>query len=190
MSNDQELRQAMRHQRRALTRPQRDIAAQQLLNQFNQLPMIDQCENIAVYHAFDGEINLAPFIDNLWHIKKSVYLPILADDSKIMRFGLYEKHTPLKLNRYQILEPMTLNTLTATEMDLILLPLVAFDDAGHRLGMGSGYYDATLQKVNHKPYLIGAGYEFQKVNHIVTKATDVILHGIITETHYYAVLAT
>jgi 5-formyltetrahydrofolate cyclo-ligase len=190
MPNDQELRQHMRLQRRALTVAQREFAAQQLVKQFTQLPFLDHCEKIAVYQAFDGEIDLTPIIAHLWHTQKCVYLPILPEHSKIMHFGHYAKDSLLKPNRYQILEPMTLNTLTVIAMDLILLPLVAFDNAGHRMGMGAGYYDATLQQVNDKPYLIGAAYEFQKVAYLVTKATDVNLHGIITETHYYAALAT
>jgi len=71
-------------------------------------------------------------------------------------------------------------------LDLILLPLVAFDKSGHRLGMGGGYYDRTLAFLAHrrlwrKPHLLGTAYQFQQLETLPTQPWDIPLDGIATE---------
>ena len=70
------------------------------------------------------------------------------------------------------------------------MPLVAFDSSGHRLGMGGGYYDASLAVLQmrshwHKPRLVGLAHEFQRIDHLAVDEWDVPLHGILTNERFY-----
>ncbi len=72
----------------------------------------------------------------------------------------------------------------AQELDLVFLPLVAFDRVGHRVGMGGGYYDRTfafVQQMHHKPILIGLAYEMQQVDGLPFCTWDIPLDGVLTE---------
>jgi 5-formyltetrahydrofolate cyclo-ligase len=77
-------------------------------------------------------------------------------------------------------------------LDVILMPLVAFDGQGNRLGMGAGYYDRTLAFLRHrrhwrKPRIIGLAYEFQRMPALPAEPWDVPLDGIITEAGFYKI---
>lgn len=65
--------------------------------------------------------------------------------------------------------------------DVILLPLVAFDDQGYRLGYGGGYFDRTLARLAVKPVTIGVGFELGRLESLLPQAHDVRLDAIVTE---------
>ena len=95
---------------------------------------------------------------------------------------------PLCPNRYGIPEPRVPRSrwVRAAMLDLILVPLVAFDRAGGRLGMGGGYYDATLAFLHHrhhwlKPRIVGAAFAFQELPAVPQEPWDVSLTAIVTE---------
>ncbi len=95
-------------------------------------------------------------------------------------------------NRFGISEPRTIATpLYANQLTLILLPLVAFDRSGNRLGMGAGYYDRALQALKHqvgtRPLLIGLAHSFQEVEKIDAQTWDVPLDAILTDLEYIPV---
>lgn len=76
--------------------------------------------------------------------------------------------------------------MNARWLDFLVVPLVGFDDQGRRLGMGGGYYDATLaflrrRRIWHKPYLIGLAFECQRVAEIPSEPWDIRLNAILTE---------
>ena len=96
----------------------------------------------------------------------------------------------MKPNRYGIPEPMDTQPRSARQLDLLLIPLVGFDSAGHRLGMGGGYYDATLAFLRHrrhwrKPRLLGVAYECQKVEALPHDPWDMPLDAVLTERRLY-----
>ena len=96
------------------------------------------------------------------------------------------------LNRFGILEPCVSQRacLDSSQLDWIFVPLVAFDSSGHRLGMGGGYYDASLAVLRsrihwRKPRLVGLAHEFQRIDHLVVDEWDIPLHGILTNERFY-----
>jgi len=184
-----QLRKQIRQQRRTLTPQQRRDAARDLASLIGMTPAFRRARKIAGYMACDGEIDLQPVITQTWRQSKRFYLPILhAPVFNRMWFGHYQPGDKLVNNRYGIPEPQAARA-SAPEvlgLDLVLVPLVAFDLQGNRLGMGGGFYDRTFayllrRKVWRKPLLVGVAYEFQQVSQLPCEAWDVPLCGVITE---------
>jgi 5-formyltetrahydrofolate cyclo-ligase len=107
-------------------------------------------------------------------------------------FAPYTPGMAMRSNRFGILEPQVhpRHWRRAQDLDLILLPLVAFDLHGHRVGMGGGFYDRSLAFRAHrvhrvKPHLIGLAHELQKVAAVNAQHWDIPLDAIATEQHIY-----
>ncbi len=133
----------------------------------------------------NGEIDLG----SLWRSAplqgKYCYFPALNGDNTLS----FLPATPTSAfheNRFGIKEPVIgrEHALTPAEIDLMFIPLVAFDTRGTRLGMGAGYYDRTLAH-SRSPLLIGAAYEFQRQSFIKAETWDVPLDVMITEHAVY-----
>jgi len=142
---------------------------------------------IAAYIATQGEISLKPWIaENKHH---QIFLPKLYEvNAPELRFAELTKDTQWEKNRFNILEPEASweNTLLPQQLDIVLIPLVAFDREGHRLGMGGGYYDRSFafrltQKNNSQPKLIGVAHSCQEYPQLSQQSWDVPLDSIITE---------
>ena len=176
-----------------LTAPQQTFAARQLSKQVAALRQFRVSRRVALYLPNDGEIDPVPLILRLWQTGKTCYLPIL---SRLRHDRLwiapYYPDTPLVYNRLGILEPaVPAHVRTrAQELDLILMPLVAFDAHGNRLGMGGGFYDKSLaflhtRRLWHKPQLIGLAHDFQCVKKIDPSVWDVPLQAVATDRKIY-----
>ena len=186
------LRQSMRKKRRTLTPKQQAIAALKLLVEIKKLPLIHQSKHIALYLPNDGELDPTPIVQWCWTMKKNVYLPVLHPLShNRLWFVKYTKHTPMTRNIYGILEPKAPYRFIrpAKMLDTVLLPLVAFDNKGGRLGMGGGYYDRTFSFIKQfnaqKPRLIGLAHHLQEVEKLPIESWDVPLTAVVTDHGYY-----
>lgn len=167
----------------------RSAAAEQFAYHFSKSKIFINSNRIAFYMANDGELDPAPLLYIAWSMGKSCYLPVLtANHDKSLLFAPYEPGDPVAYNRFGIPEPdvAARHRVKARNLDLIVMPLVAFDDKGNRIGMGGGYYDRTLGylKDRHswmKPKLVGIGYSIQQVKAIDQQSWDVPLSCIATE---------
>ncbi len=111
-------------------------------------PPVVMANTVALFLSFDGELDTQPLIDQLWRAGKKVYLPVLHPFSRgNLLFLHYHPHSELVVNRLKITEPKldVRDVLPLSELDVLITPLVAFDEQGQRLGMGGGFYDRTLQ---------------------------------------------
>lgn len=190
MKNAKTIRKQMREKRRKLSQADQQNAAEQLAERLINHPVYKHSHNIGCYLATEGELNLMPFIETCWQQNKNVFLPVLQPrNHHPLWFTVFTPQTRLIPNRYGILEPQHTKKQRMRKiitLDSIFLPLVAFDLAGNRIGMGAGYYDRTLnmlkpRKIWLKPRLIGVGYAFQQVKSIKTNNWDVPMHFISTE---------
>lgn len=182
----QEFRQQVRQLRQQLPQHFQQQAGLTLIEQFALLPELKFAQHIALYLSADGEIDTNPLIDWLWQQGKQVYLPVIHPFSKgHLLFLHYQPETEMVLNKYRILEPKLKQHLIRPlyQLDLICTPLVAFDSTGHRLGMGGGYYDRTLQPwfdSQRGPKPIGLAHDCQHVSKLPIEAWDVPLPKIVT----------
>ena len=178
------LRKQMKIMRNNLNNEYIIDSAKKICNTIQNLPQYQQAQNIALYYAIPGEISLY----SIWHaalrIKKSCYFPVLTNDKNLL-FLQANLTTIMHTNCYNIMEPdKSSNSIELQNLDIIFLPLLAFDTHGTRLGMGSGYYDQTLSK-NHKALLIGVAYDFQLQPDIIPNTWDIPLNIIITPNNIY-----
>ena len=191
-------RRLMISRREAIAPSVQKIAAQQLADHIIQLSIYQRSQHIAVYWAMGGEISLHPLIEHAWEQNKQCYLPVVHRQS--MTFIPYFKNTIVRKNRFGIPEPVNdENAIPATELDLVLTPLVAFDRYCHRIGMGGGYYDRTFAFLKEQknclalplnrdserpsvanPYLMGVAHECQQADSIEPEPWDVTLNSICT----------
>lgn len=188
------LRQQMRLARKSLSEAQQNAAAQSLLQNLLPLEEFQQASNIALYLTSDGEIDPIQVIEHCWSLGKNVYLPVLDPDNyNHLLFVHYTPQTAMCLNKYKISEPATpyQQTIPANQLDLVLLPLVAFDSSGSRMGMGGGYYDRSFafkQDPTHTsatPKLIGLAHSLQQVESLSVESWDIPLAAIATDTQVF-----
>jgi 5-formyltetrahydrofolate cyclo-ligase len=181
-------RQTIRQKRRNLPISLQKRHAQLLARQSQRLYPLQRSQHVACYLPNDGEIDPTPLIRLLWKQQKHCYLPALALYPKsTLHFKPYTNTSPLQPNRYAILEPQAKHFTALIRLDIILLPLVAFDPHGNRLGMGGGYYDRTLRALgNHnqwkKPALWGLAHPCQQADNLPKNDWDIPLNGVITPT--------
>jgi 5-formyltetrahydrofolate cyclo-ligase len=185
------LRNLLRQQRQTLSLETQQESAVALTNIIGRQAVFQDCETIAAYCAYEGEIDPQPILLSAFAAGKKVFLPTLHPETKTLQFLEYQKGDPLNRNRLGILEPTAVGRaiLDPSSLQLVLLPLVAFDHKGQRLGRGGGYYDKTfafLQQIPRPqiPYLLGLAYEFQEVNTLLQEPWDISLSAIATEKRF------
>lgn len=197
MTSRNSLRKQIRAQRRALAPQQQEAYAQQFADHFAKLHLFRNSHRIAFYMANDGELDPSYLMANAWAMGKKCYLPVLMHlHDKSLLFAPYEPDMSMSYNQFGIPEPAVAarHRIKARNLDLIIMPLVAFDKKGNRIGMGGGYYDRTLGFLNartrwHKPRLVGIGYSLQEVPSITSESWDVPLSYIATEKDFIPIKA-
>ena len=187
------LRRQLRQARRQLSPTQQRRAAQNLYRQLAQHPIFRRARHVALYLPNNGEIDPRPLLREAQRRGKATYLPVLnAWPRTRMVFQRIMPNEHLKPNRFGIPEPAFRPTRQRRiwTLDLVLMPLVGFDENGGRLGMGGGFYDRSLayrdrRKNGHKPTLLGLAHECQKVDRLPLGPWDVSLQATVTDQNWY-----
>ena len=149
-------------------------------------PFFLRAERIAFYLASDGELDPLPLLRSAVAMGKQCLLPVLHPlGHRRLWFARWKPGEPLRPNRYGIPEPADRRyTLSGCDLDLVIVPLVAFDQQGNRLGMGGGYYDRTFapcRNRSRRPLLIGWAHALQEVPELPARPWDIPLDGLVTE---------
>lgn len=181
------LRTDMAARRAALGPAARINAAEAVMRSLEQLPEFMVDPDVAGYWAVRGEVPLNLAVARLASRGQRYFLPVLDGSApRTLRFAEFRAGAALTTNRFGIPEPRETGTVSARELDLVLLPLLAFDARGNRLGTGGGWYDTTFAFLREqarpaRPLLVGVGYAFQQVEALPAEDWDVPLDYIATE---------
>jgi 5-formyltetrahydrofolate cyclo-ligase len=178
------LRQRMRAARREMPPGERAAADRAIVSRILRLPEFHAAKHVAVFLAFDGEPSMQGVIAAAATRGKRVYAPVLR--GLTMHFAELDTDAALATNFFGILEPRVGSRVDARKLDLVLTPLVAFDDRGVRIGVGRGYYDRCFRFLLNRhcwrrPRLFAVAYELQRVPRLVRQPWDVLLAGAVTE---------
>ncbi len=174
----------MRKRRRSLKSKEQSLAEESVARRLTSLPSFYMSKMIAFYLAYDGEIDPKFAMGIAESAGKECYLPLLHPlKQKRLYFAKYKRGDPLSINRYGIQEPLLRGAkiVPPFAIDLIIMPLVAFDSSCNRIGMGGGFYDRTLSTKYKNTRLIGLAQSIQETSAINNRSWDVTLHAIVTE---------
>lgn len=156
------------------------LAAERAASHIADLP---SAALVAVYRAIGSELDPEPLAGALMTAGRSLCLPVALERDAAMIFRRWSPGEPLEMDAAGCPAPLPLAEVV--DPDLIITPLLAFDDFGGRLGQGGGYYDRTFAA---RPGAIRIGFAFsgQRVARLPMERHDVALHGVLTESGYTA----
>ncbi|MFI3303247.1 MAG: 5-formyltetrahydrofolate cyclo-ligase [Rikenellaceae bacterium] len=178
MTKDQ-TRNLMRNLNSKVTSDQRSIASKYIFSTIESLPQFATAHTIALYVALADEISTLEVIERWYSQGKRIVLPRITGESSMV-FYLYQEGC-LQRGRFGIAEPKGDNPIPHSEIDLMIVPGVAFCRDGSRLGRGGGYYDRYLSREDLNIYNIGICYSHQLLNTIPCESHDIILDMVISD---------
>lgn len=185
-----QLRREMRARRRALSASEAHHAAQNLRRLALRHGLLRHAR-IGFYLPLAEEIDLVPLINSALWLRRACFLPVVPQRfARRLWFSRIGPQDAWYQNRFGIYEHGSRERVRAPGLDILFVPLVAFDTQGNRLGMGGGFYDASLaylrtRQVYRKPKLIGVAYDFQHVASLPHEPWDVPLQAVLTERALY-----
>jgi len=196
------LRKQLRAQRASVSPAARVMAGKQLVRLALRHHLLDRRRSIGFYMPSKNEIDILPLLKTALRMGVVCYLPVVPRRA-LVRAGrrtlwftrlvgqaknLDSTHLGWRDNRYGIAEylPRGVRHVRARQLDALLMPLLGFDSQGWRIGMGGGYYDASLAHLKRRrhwrrPHLIGVAFSLQEVARAPNDPWDVPLDGILTE---------
>ena len=179
------LRKSLREKRQALSSGLQIKASQKITGLVSSKLFFQRASNLAFYLPFDGEVNPTDLFLLAHSLGKKCFLPQITGESLIFSQFIPDR-TELKKNRYNIFEPVSTESVPADTLDLVFMPLVAFDRNGNRIGMGKGYYDHTFSeksKWSKMPLLLGIGHSFQEAT-LRPHPKDIPMDAVVTELEF------
>jgi 5-formyltetrahydrofolate cyclo-ligase len=180
-------RKYARQARASMSAAERSRASQRVARRFLNSRYFLNCQAIGCYLSSPEEVDTAAIIEHAWRAKKRVFAPVV-DDQRGMSFRLLRPDTTLVRNRFGIWEPANDALIDPKSLDVVLTPLVGFDDEGNRIGMGGGYFDRAFaflgrRQIWRHPKLIGLAFDCQRIGKISPNPWDIPLSCVITETY-------
>jgi 5-formyltetrahydrofolate cyclo-ligase len=175
------LRERMQAERMRVPHAAMLSASQSVARHFFDHPILAFAPSFAGYRAMRGELDMMTVFDIMARFEKQTALPCVTPEKSLI-FRAWAPTAPLTRHALGMEEP----TADAPEIipAIVLVPLLAFDGEGYRLGYGGGYYDRTiaaLRETEHAPLFIGVGFSIQEIDQVPTDEADEPLDGILTE---------
>lgn len=170
-----DIRRKIKNLRMMLLEREKETAAEEVFSQLEKTAAFIMAENILMYHSLPDELQTIKFLKK-WHDRKRFFLPrVNGVNLDILPY----EESRLELGSFHIEEPTGDNVADVNDIELMIIPAVAFDRKGNRLGRGKGFYDRLLS--SSRATKIGVGYEFQLFDSIPSEAHDVPMDMIITQ---------
>lgn len=160
-----------------------------IADKFFETSYYKEAKNIFIYISYDSEINTQSIITKAIKEGKNIYVPRTEFSTKLMDAVKINNFDKLIKSKYGILEPKEDEPfINPNDLDLIVVPGVAFDKNGGRIGYGAGFYDRYFKKINYenksKVMKLVLAYDFQLIDKVPTDKEDVSIDAIITEKQF------
>lgn len=184
MSDHAERRRAMRRelrQRRAALSPEEQAAVSAAVeSQLAKIAALSRSSVVGGYRAIRGEVDIDAALSRLHDDGAMVTVPRVSGDH--MDFLPWTSGSETITGSFGIDEPINGEPVQFSRHDVVLVPLVAFDETGQRLGQGGGFYDRVIAAAGAaRPLLIGVAHAFQQVRSVPVEAWDMPLDAVVTE---------
>jgi 5-formyltetrahydrofolate cyclo-ligase len=181
-SSAEDLRARTRAARRALDGPERQDAESRIVVALAGAGPLRAAGRVALYLPTDGEVDLAGLHPVLRERGTELCLPVIGAGAS-MTFRRLDEGAGVATNRYGIPEPAGDGTddVAAGDLDVVLVPCVAVDRNGRRLGFGAGFYDRALADAGRRPLTVGVAFDCQVVEGIDAQTWDVPMDLVVTE---------
>ena len=177
-----ELRKLMLGLRNALSAEEARKRSSAVLENLFAAGLLAGCKTVALYAAAKSEVNTRPLFERLIAEGRTVVLPRVLGQGPNLGFWPVSDWDRLIVSRFGIPEPEAQGEPVAPELfDFVLVPGIAFDPLGGRVGYGMGCYDRVLERVRPGVPLVGMGYDFQLVDRVPMEEHDVPLTAIVIE---------
>ncbi|MDE6277695.1 MAG: 5-formyltetrahydrofolate cyclo-ligase [Muribaculaceae bacterium] len=171
-----DIRRHIRARKALLNAEERLAAAERVFETVQKMAAFTLARRILLYHSLPDELSTREFIDR-WHERKEFFLPrVNGLNLEILPYDRSKLH----LGAFQIEEPDGTETVDLKDIDLVIVPAVAYDRQGNRVGRGKGYYDRLLSTARALTK-IGVGYGFQLVDEIEADPFDVAVDFVVTD---------
>jgi 5-formyltetrahydrofolate cyclo-ligase len=145
-----------------------------------QLPEWKKASRIGIYLAMPDEVPTSDLIRAAWTNGKSVAAPVIAPDCNAMTFCLFQDFSQLQCGPMNILQPVSGQVIVSRDFDLMIIPGVAFDTKGIRLGFGKGWYDRYLGDC--PAFRLGLAFDLQIMDCLPVSGHDIPMQSVLTET--------
>ncbi|WP_269583062.1 5-formyltetrahydrofolate cyclo-ligase [Roseibium sp. Sym1] len=171
-------RQRLYDLRRRMDQQARQAATIALIKHLGHALKERQFDTVAVYWPIRGEPDLRPLMSELCAAGKTVLLPVVLEKNAPLVFRPWYPGCKMVRGIWNILVPAA---GTLKDPQVVIAPLVGVDKAKYRLGNGGGYYDRTLVSFGTAPFVIGAGFDFCRIETIFPMAWDIPMDKVVTE---------
>lgn len=170
-----EIRRKIKNMRTMLSEAEKATAAQRVFDMLEKTAAFMLADHILMYHSLPDELSTHAFLRK-WGAKKHFYLPrVNGVNLEILPYD----ESRLELGAFHIEEPTGREVCDPESIEMIVVPAVAYDRTGNRLGRGKGFYDRLL--ATSKATKVGVGYDFQLVDEIPVESHDVPVDIVITD---------
>ena len=172
------LRELLAQKRRLLSKDEVAELSSKIVVAVEQMPCFQEAKTVLIYYPTHNEVDLLPLIKR-YKKEKTFLFPVVH--RKAMVACPYEGNSKMHRGKFNIPEPTT--PPYTGHIDMVLVPGVAFDKSGNRLGRGGGYYDRFIACLGRNTTLVGVGYDFQLVDKVPASRRDKKMQYIITPTN-------
>ncbi len=176
------LRQQMLEKRQRLSGYQQSAAAESIARHFADHPILAFAQSFAGYVAMRGELDIMPTFRIMARLGRPTALPRMEPRTRLLHFREWREGDPLEPGAFSVREPKA--EAPAFLPKLVLVPTLAFDARGVRLGYGGGWYDRTMQHLRSlptPPLFVGVAHSIQELPELPLEPHDELLDGILTE---------
>lgn len=186
-ADKKQLRTHIMEARKAMSAAERSMRSERACKHLLTSEKMGSAKTIMAFHPFGEELDILPFVEEARKRGQEIWLPLtISSDRRLIPYRYTGPHM-LKQGVYGIWEPDPAKAEQGdlSTLDTVLVPGVAFDRNGGRMGYGGGYYDRFLAALGTKPYLLGVGFSMQVVDHVPLEPHDIPLDALVTEDGFF-----